>query len=133
MIEPPVKKGYAVIKRTWKAGDRIDLKLPMKVQRIKGDEKIEATRGQVALRRGPLIYSVESADQEIDGVLPPDARLKAEWRGDLLGGVTVISGQWADGSPLLAIPNYARNNRAPAENDPSKKAIRSTVWVKDRE
>jgi len=37
--------------------------------------------------------------------------LTAAWRGDLLGGVMVINGQWADGSPLIAIPNYARNNR----------------------
>jgi hypothetical protein len=40
-----------------------------------------------------------------------DAPLRAEWRPDLLGGVMVISGKWADGSPLLAIPNYARMNR----------------------
>ena len=40
------------------------------------------------------------------------ATLTPEWRGDLLQGVLAIKGQWADGSPLLAIPNFARNNRA---------------------
>jgi hypothetical protein len=46
-------------------------------------------------------------------VLPPDAPLAAEWRADLLKGVTVITGRFADGKPLLAIPNYARYNRNP--------------------
>ena len=64
-ITPRVEKGYAVITRTWKAGDKIDLVLPMKIQRIKGIDKIAATRGQVALRYGPLIYCVESVDQEL--------------------------------------------------------------------
>jgi hypothetical protein len=37
--------------------------------------------------------------------------LQAEWRPDLLGGVMVITGKWQDGSPMLAVPNYARMNR----------------------
>jgi len=31
--------------------------------------------------------------------------------GDLLDGVKVIKGSWADGSPLVAVPNFARCNR----------------------
>jgi DUF1680 family protein len=110
-ITPPIEKGYAVITRSWKAGDKIDLKLPLKVQRIKASDRIAATRGRVALRYGPLIYNVEQVDQDITQVLAPDSGLTTEWKGDLLGGVMVIKGTWADGSPLLAIPNYARNNR----------------------
>ena len=91
-ITPPIDKGYAVITRNWKAGDRIDLVLPMKIQRIKGIGKIAATRGQVALRYGPLIYNAESVDQDPDKVLTPGSPLKTEWRGDLLGGVMVIKG-----------------------------------------
>jgi hypothetical protein len=41
------------------------------------------------------------------------APLMAQWRGDLLGGVTVITGKFADGSPMLAVPNYTRTNRNP--------------------
>jgi hypothetical protein len=40
--------------------------------------------------------------------------LTTEWKPGFLGGVTVIKGTFADGSPLLAIPNYARYNREPA-------------------
>jgi hypothetical protein len=128
-ITPPVEKGYAVITRTWKAGDKIDLVLPMKVQRIKGSEKIAATRGQVALSCGPLIYSAESVDQNLDQVLGADSALHTEWKGDLLGGVKVIKGTWADGSVLTAIPYYARDNRVPATPE-RRGAFRSSVWLK---
>ena len=130
-ITPPMDKGYAVITREWKAGDKIDLVLPMKVQRIKGIEKIAATRGQVALRRGPLIYTAERADHLAAKVLGPKSVLKTEWRGDFLGGVTVIRGTWADGSELTAIPYYARNNRS-VETPKGPRPVCSSVWLKDR-
>ena len=34
-------------------------------------------------------------------MLPPDAPLTTEWRPDLLGGVTVIRGKFADGKPVV--------------------------------
>jgi DUF1680 family protein len=111
----PVKlamdKGYAVIERTWKAGDKVELELPLKVQRVKAVEQIAATRGKVALRYGPLIYNIEKVDQDIAKALADDSALTAEWRPDFLGGATVIAGQFADGSRLLAVPNYTRANR----------------------
>ncbi|MBB6255075.1 glycoside hydrolase family 127 protein [Nitrospirillum iridis] len=104
-------KGYAVVEREWTAGDRVDFVLPLAVQRVTGDDKVEATRGKVALRYGPLVYNVERADQpSIDQPLATTP-LTAEWRPDLLGGVVVLKGQWRDGTPMLAIPNYARMNR----------------------
>ncbi len=133
-ITPPVDKGYAVINRQWKTGDKIDLTLPMKVQRIKASDKIEATKGRVALRYGPLIYNVERVDQDLDNVLSPESALTAEWKGDLLGGVMVIKGTWADGSELMAIPNYARSNRDPSDQSDrrGRGTISSSVWLKDR-
>jgi len=123
-----------VINRQWKAGDKIDLNLPMKIQRIKGIEKIEATKGQVALRYGPLIYNVERVDQDIDKILNPDSPLSTEWKEDLLDGVMVIKGTWSDGSQFLAIPNYARVNREPSEqnNRRGRGTIISSVWIKDQ-
>jgi DUF1680 family protein len=133
-ITPPVDKGYAVISRRWRAGDKIDLKLPMKIQRIKAGDKIEATKGQVALRYGPLIYSAERVDQDLDNILSPESALTAEWKGDLLGGVMVIKGTWADGSVLTAIPNYARGNRDASDQSDRRDrgTISSSVWLKDQ-
>jgi DUF1680 family protein len=143
-ITPAIEKGYAAIRRTWKAGDKIALTLPMKVQQVKASDKIEATRDRVALRYGPLIYCAESVDQDLNNVLDPAAALHTEWKNDLLHGVTVIKGNWADGSPMTAIPYYARDNRGTGaagvsddEGDAARRGRRrrplsSSVWLKDR-
>jgi DUF1680 family protein len=110
-VKPAIEKGYAAITREWRAGDKIEMELPLKPQRVKPSELIAATKGKVALRHGPLIYNIERVDQDITKALAPGSPLTTEWRGDLLGGVMAIKGQFADGSPLLAIPNYARVNR----------------------
>ncbi len=121
-ISPKIENGYAAITREWKSGDTIDLVLPMEIQVVKADEHIAADRGRVALRYGPLIYNVESTDQPNLNLTPDLTSLATEWRADMLGGTMVIKGKWSDGSPLLAIPNYARENRG---------AGQSLVWLKD--
>jgi DUF1680 family protein len=111
-FKPTIKNGYVVLNRKWKAGDQIDFEVPMKVQTVKACDKIAADVGLVALRYGPLIYNVERADQpDINQPIDRHAAFTTEWRGDLLGGVTVIKGKFANGAALTAIPNYARNNR----------------------
>jgi DUF1680 family protein len=143
-VRPPIANGYAAIVRTWKAGDRIDLELPMPIQRVRADERIAANRGRVALRYGPLVYNVEQVDQPLDRVLEPSAALKTEWRPDLLGGVLAIAGAFADGTPMRAIPNYARYNRntpAPSTVEgPAAEGVRrgprpptSIVWIRERQ
>ncbi len=62
-ITPTIEKGYAVVTRRWKAGDRIELELPLEPQRIKAAGPVLADQGRVALRYGPLLYNVERADQ----------------------------------------------------------------------
>jgi len=110
-LQPKIEKGYAVVTREWKAGDQIEFELPLAPQRIHADDRIVADRGRVALRYGPMIYSVERADQS-DLNQPLGAEpLQAKWEGDLLGGVLVLTGSWANGKPLVAIPNFARLNR----------------------
>jgi DUF1680 family protein len=121
-MKPVIENGYAVIDRTWNPGDKIELVLPMQPQRIKAVDNVRADRGRVALRFGPLIYNIESVDQNVDSILAPTSLLTTEWKPDLLDGVVVIHGTFTDGKPMLAIPNYARNNRGG----------RSIVWIRDR-
>jgi hypothetical protein len=133
MMTPKMERGYAVIHRKWKAGDRIDVVLPMEVQRVVADPNIAADKGLVALRYGPLLYNVERADNPDLNAVIGNGPLKAVWRPDLLRGVMAIQGTWADGAPLLAIPNYARNNRldtnavAPSAGP---RQSQSQVWIK---
>jgi DUF1680 family protein len=131
-MTPTIKNGYAGIRRAWKKGDKIDLVFPMAVQEVTADDKVEADRGKVALRFGPLLYNVESADNKDITQAIGTAPLKLEWDPNLLHGVMVIKGQWADGSPLVAVPNYARMNRVTPTATPefgSKPPV-SIVWIK---
>lgn len=133
-IPQKVNHGYAEIRRTWKPGDKVEIEIPMEVQTLVADERIEADRGKVALRYGPLIYNVEKADQpDIDKYIGMDP-LTIEWNGDMLDGIMVIRGKWIDGTPLVAVPNFVRNNRnlikstyAPGNENPSEGSI---VWIK---
>jgi DUF1680 family protein len=137
---PNIHKGYAVVTRKWKAGDRIELELPMEPQRVTADSRIKSDVDRVALKYGPLIYNVETADNANIERKLADAPLHTEWRSDLLGDVMVISGKWQDGSPMLAIPNFARTNRVGPPHDypsddevghslRSKPSIESKVWI----
>jgi DUF1680 family protein len=106
-----VVKGYAAVTRTWACGDHIDMELPMVPQRVTADANIKADVGRMALRYGPLVYNVERADQSDINQAIGTAPLKTQWRPDLLDGVVVLDGSWANGKPLTAIPNFARMNR----------------------
>jgi DUF1680 family protein len=141
-ITPAIQNGYAAVRRQWTAGDKVELLLPMQVQRVTADPRIAADRGLVCLRYGPLIYNVERADNLNLNAALGGAPLAAEWRPDLLHGVMAVKGAWADGSPLLAVPNYARNNRidtiaaAPPSAGTNKPPLfgpfgrsRSQVWL----
>ena len=110
-VKPVMEQGYAVIARAWKAGDIVGFTFPLAVQRVRGNDRIAATKGRVALQYGPLLYNVEKVDEDITQVLAASAPLTTEWKPELLGGVMVVKGTLADGSPLMAVPNYARYNR----------------------
>jgi hypothetical protein len=131
-VTPTIKEGYAEILRAWKKGDRIEFELPLPAQYVRASDKIEATRGKVAIRRGPLVYNLEQVDQDITQPVDTRAPLSTEWRPDLLGGVMVIKGRFVGGAPFMAIPNFARVNRnppppprppAPATQSPTPAAV----------
>jgi DUF1680 family protein len=86
--------GFTAITREWKAGDEVTLDFPMPVRHVAGNAKIAATKNQVALERGPIVYAFEGVDNEgsvFDTVLPTSAKIKPEHRANLLGGVTVLN------------------------------------------
>ncbi len=120
-------KGYAGINRAWKKGDVVELDLTMPAHRVKAHPKVLADAGRVALQRGPIVYCLEGIDN--GGVprcltLPATAAVHAEFRTDLLGGVTILAGdallRVAGSEPpqrvkFTAVPYYAWNNRAPGQ------------------
>lgn len=126
LLKADIKDGYAIIQRPWKAGDVVDLNLPMPVRRVAGNQKIAATRGQVALERGPVVYAFEGLDNNgpvSDVALPVAAKAIPVFKPDLLGGVTVLEvtgakrvvrkkgGLGEEPVALIAIPYASWNNR----------------------
>jgi DUF1680 family protein len=137
---------YAEIKQNWKAGDEIVLSLDMPVRLLAANHRSEHIRNQVAIKRGPVVYCLESND--VNGAvdfenIAVDARAGfiPEFEKDLLGGVTVIKttgtafapvdetlvGQYYDisgqtGTPvdIELIPYFSWNNR---------KEPKMSVWL----
>jgi DUF1680 family protein len=89
---------YARIHRTWKPGDVVTLDMPMNIRLLEGHPRIEEVRNQVAIKRGPVVYCVETPDLPegtsiLDVYLPERSKLEAQHRPDLLGGMTTIEGE----------------------------------------
>ena len=138
-----VDKGYAAVRRVWKAGDTLRLDLEMKTKLIESNPLLEETRNQVAVMRGPVVYCLESPDLggvKIDNVvIPADIRLTPK-ELDIDGcTVTALTGKalrtpdvaWTNtlyrevsGAPqsvdITLIPYFAFGNRGHSE---------MTVWM----
>lgn len=95
-FSPHVVNGYAEIRRSWSNGEAIDLTLPMDIQRLEANPQVLYDHAKTALRRGPLIYCLEQADQEapVEQItLPLGAQLESQYAPGLLDGITVIKAQ----------------------------------------
>jgi DUF1680 family protein len=81
-----LEKGYAVIDRDWKKGDKVELNLPMDIKRVSATPSVKADQGRVALQRGPLIYCVEGADNDslAWNILLPDGAVFSTERKTIL-------------------------------------------------
>ena len=91
-----IDKGYARVVRRWTAGDRVELLLPMPVERVEAHPHVRQDAGSVALQRGPVVYCLEGVDNGrdlSDLILPRSAKLTPKFAPALLGGVVVITGQ----------------------------------------
>jgi DUF1680 family protein len=130
-VAVPAGRGYVALQRTWRAGDTIDLMLPMSVRRVVSHDEVTTNASRVALQRGPIVFAAEWPDNP-DGrvrnlVLPDTSSLTAEFQSNLLGGVVTVKGTStalaldAQGrvtrqtQPFVAIPYYAWANRGRGE------------------
>ena len=91
---------YAEVKRTWKKGDVVEWVMDMPVRLLEAHPLAEEIRNQVVVKRGPLVYCLESMDMRgggsIDNVLiPADIKLIPK-------KVTI------EGSPVVALEGKAR-------------------------
>ena len=125
-VEAPLEKGFVVIDRTWRLGDKVRLDLPMPVRLNTCHPKVEANRGRIAVTRGPLVYCAE----EVDNGGPVQRFVMPEWpeadhvktaafAGGPLAGIVKVTlpakevgaGGSARDAALTLVPYYAWNNR----------------------
>ena len=129
--EYTMQNGYAVLNKTWKKGDVVEVNLPMEVRRVVANENVKDDIGKVALQRGPVIYCAEWVDNNgkaANIIIPNNATFTTEFKNDLLNGVEVIKSNVPavivsnDGSHIstvnqsfTAIPYYAWAHRGKGE------------------
>ncbi len=128
---------YAELSQTWSVNDKITLDLPMSVELIESNPLVEENLNHVAVRRGPVIYCLESPDlhetiRVKDVLLDVDTDWQTVYRDDVLGGVMLVKGNgfvskddtWKnklyekvklEPVELTLIPYYAWSNRGVSE------------------
>ncbi|SEP46210.1 glycoside hydrolase family 127 protein [Mucilaginibacter sp. OK283] len=127
---------YALLNAVWQKGMVIELNLPMPVTMMEANPLVEETRNQVAVKRGPVVYCLESADlaqgQKLFNIalsaqneLKPemimidnsnimsltgkaDVRNEANWKNQLYKEVSIPKQNAVD---VRLIPYYAWGNR----------------------
>lgn len=60
VTEKIVSGSYLKISQKWKKGDIIELNIPMQIELMEANPLVEETKNQVAVKRGPLVYCLES-------------------------------------------------------------------------
>jgi DUF1680 family protein len=110
-------KGYAVIQRTWKKGDVIELELPVQPRVIIPGDSIQTIKGKLAIAAGPIVYGLEETDNPgVRGYhVGSDISPTAHYNPGLLNGVNEIRGRAINGAgrtvTFTAVPFYALGNR----------------------
>ncbi len=121
-----VEKGYAVINRKWKKGDKINYHLPMEIKKVRGNQNIKDDLGKLALERGPIVYCVEGSDNlNIDELgISENTKFTSSFSKDLLNGVETIQAIGdTKNETFTAIPYYVWNNRG---------ANKMEVWLPEK-
>ena len=88
---------FVTLERQWKQGDVISLDMPMDVNLIEGHARIEEVRNQVALKRGPVVYALETPDlpedvDVLDVYIPTNTKFDVDYKADFLGGLAMLNG-----------------------------------------
>ena len=129
-VDYNMQHGYAVLSRTWKKNDKVEVDLPMEVRRVTASQNLKDDIGKVALQRGPLMYCAEWPDNNgktSNIILPADAVFTTAFVPGLLNGVTILKTEvpavvisnneniTTIKQPFTAIPYYSWANRGKGE------------------
>jgi len=110
----PYASTYLPVRRTWSPGDVVELELEMGIRLRATHPRVRATRGQVAVTYGPLVYCLESVDNpdvDLFDVRLDPVTLRTTFSPDHFGGITLLRGRTAGGRPLTFLPYFLWANR----------------------
>ena len=89
--------GFVIVGRKWNAGDKIELNFEMPATLIESNPMVEETRNRVTVKRGPVVYCLESADlpnqNVFDVVIPSTIKLQPMPMKIADGNVMALTGQ----------------------------------------
>ena len=123
-------QGYLRIERAWQSGDVVALAFPMPVEMVFAHPDVQSDQGQVALRRGPLVYCLEQTDndQPLHRIVIDDTRnLVAQYDADILNGVTILTGP-ARAAEEASWQGALYRTTAPTLNDCTIRAVPYYAW-----
>lgn len=111
-IKYKIDKGFAIVSRTWKKGDIIELNIPMPVRFVGCVPDVKDNIGRTAVTRGPLVYCAE----EIDNNRPVQSLYLGDINESQASVTTIPSGELRgiekiDLTNIALIPYYAWCNR----------------------
>lgn len=130
------KEGYLYFNKKWKKGDKICIEYPMKTVVMKANSMVREDCGKVAIRRGPMVYCMEEADNGrnlhlLNITLPPKTedekmkygkqtfvRIKAEGTRSQIENkalYTEFTQDKSDPVTLVYVPYFFWNNRGKGE------------------
>lgn len=122
-VRAEVNEGYFPVKRSWKAGDKVELDLEMPVRYSVADERVEADINRVCVTRGPILYCAEGPDNQYDATeyilsgIGQKGEVGAFSEGIMKGiphitlDAAAIDGDGVTEAPVVLIPYYSWNNR----------------------
>ena len=91
------KNGYLIAGSNWQTGDKIELVLNMPATLLESNPLVEETKNQVAVKRGPIVYCLESADlpnqNVFDVIIPASIKLEPVPMKIDIGNVMVLTGE----------------------------------------
>lgn len=107
-----LKNGYAEITGVWSKEDKVELILPMAVQKVTANEKVKDDNCKVAFEYGPIIYCAEEIDnRNISNIcIPAELSLTTEVKTVLSEKVISLKGK-INADELTLIPYYLWSNR----------------------
>ena len=132
-------RGYATVHRRWKSRDVVQLTLDMPVQLVQANVHVEADKDRVSLMRGPMLYCFEGADNGAavqNLVIPPGTAFTPEYKPNVLGGVTVLTGRvtaWFQNAAGLAAPAPFRATAIPYFANANRGTTPMQVWMPENQ